>query len=198
MTIPVIPVYGWPGSPDWSAVLEQSPPYGGILIVTGANSGPGNEPDPALAERIQVATRLGWQCIGYVPLDQLRRPLIDVTRDITKWRSWYPEVRGIFYDETPLMPGTLEAMVMLEAAATRLAGPCVINTGVDVPDRWFSVLKKALIVEQENSGPQFNLTQPVNLRTVWLMHHSEGRTLPASVPYGYSILGAWHAHSITA
>jgi hypothetical protein len=145
----LLPGYTWPGNDAvWDRLLALPP---GIAVINPA-SGPGTSRSPLWTSRIAQLVERGWQLTAYVATHYLQRPLLDMTREVTAYRSWYPPVTGVFYDEWPSSGvGVLEAGVLLEQMATRLGGPCIVNPGVEVPGRWFGVLAKTIIVTYE--GP---------------------------------------------
>ena len=107
--IALVPTYIWPTDDDaFQRALSGYAP--GVAVLTGDNSGPGAAPSPDLAQRISWLHARGWASVGYVRLDYLRRPLLDIAADVAQWRSWYPAIGGFFFDECPTMKqGALEA-----------------------------------------------------------------------------------------
>jgi hypothetical protein len=153
--IPLVPTYIWPTDDDaFRRALTGYTP--GLAIVTGDNSGPGNVPSAGLAARIASLNAAGWAPIGYVRLDYMQRPLLDVAADVELWRTWYPNVAGIFFDECPTQPtGALQAAQALESLALDQLGHCVFNAGTSVDASWFAALARSVIVTFEGTAATY-------------------------------------------
>lgn len=185
MTKTLLPAYSWAGdSQAWSTILAMPP---GIAVINPA-SGPGTKADSTVAERVNELVALGWETVGYVSTQYFNRPLINVTAEVTRWRSYYPKVKGIFFDEIPTpATGVLEAALAYEGIGSRLGGTTVLNVGAPVDARWYSVLKHSIIVECENSRAVYGtLTfRSPHERSAHLVYASPG-SHRVSAPWGYS------------
>lgn len=108
----LVPIYP-SNSATWDEAAATIPPAGSVLILSMGSSqfdsvegGPGTGPNSQMVQRIRNAHANGWKVIGYVrtqpfpgaPENQ-RRNASFVRGDIDNFKSWYPEIDGIFYDE---------------------------------------------------------------------------------------------------
>lgn len=184
MTTTLLPAYPWEGDDvAFDAILAMPP---GIAVLN-PDSGPGAEFDPMVAHRRDQLLERGWEVVWYMRTDQLRRPLIDMTREVTLYRSWYARrwANGIFWDEIPPpQTGVLEALLPLEQIATRLGGRCIINPGAPVDARWFDVLQRSIIVTFEGYRTDYHPTGTAHVREAHITHSSDERSIVA--PWGYA------------
>lgn len=94
----VVPAYFHPAvaPDDWAALAAPSAPV--RLVVLNIASGPGDRPDPAFARVLAPLHRGGVAVAGYVDTDYGRRPACLVGADVARYRRWYPQVQGVFFD----------------------------------------------------------------------------------------------------
>ena len=153
--IPLVPAYIWPTDDDaFRRALTGYAP--GLAIVTGDNSGPGTAISAGLAARIASLGAAGWAPIGYVRINYMQRPLLDIAADVQLWRTCYPNVTGIFFDECATLPtGALQAAQALESLAFNSLSHCVFNAGTTVNAEWFDVLSRSVIVTFEGTAASY-------------------------------------------
>ncbi len=156
--IPLVPAYIWPTDDDaFRRALTGYTP--GLVIITGDNSGPGTAPSAGLAARIASLNAANWARIGYVRLNYLQRPLINISADVELWRTWYPNVTGIFFDECATqLTGALHAAQALESLVLAYLGHCVFNAGTTVDAGWFGALPRSVIVTFEGTASTYATT----------------------------------------
>ncbi len=108
----LVPIYP-SNSATWDQAAATIPPAGSVLILSmgssqfdGVEGGPGTGPNSQMVQRIRNAHANGWKVIGYVrtqpfpgAAENQRRNASFVRGDIDNFKSWYPEIDGIFYDE---------------------------------------------------------------------------------------------------
>lgn len=182
MTSTLIPAYPWEGDDETFDKIYAMPP--GIAVMN-PDSGPGTAHDPMVTRRCDELTARGWELVGYVHTDWLRRPLLDMTAEVTRYRYWYPAIAGVMWDEFPgPATGVLEAALMLEGLSTRLGGQCVFNPGVPVDDRWFDVLERSIIVTFEGYRADYHPIGVAHEREAHITHSSDDRWIGA--PWGYA------------
>lgn len=97
----IIPLYSYPRPGAWDAVIaaKKAYPKVPIMAVVNPNSGPGWSADSAYMTSIAQLINAGIKVIGYVPTGYGTRPAADAQADMKRWRSLYPAVTGIFFDE---------------------------------------------------------------------------------------------------
>lgn len=185
MTTPLVPAYIWPtDSAAWDRALAGPP---GIVVVTGADSGPGPVRSQALADRIAQCVARRWQPIGYVPVGYLGRPIGAVARDVERWREWYPQTAGIFFDEYP--SADVDAVPMLAAAAARVGPRLVLNAGTSVGEALWRATwpSRAIVVTYEGPAAAYDpASVQTHARAAHLVHHA-----PAAPRWPRGLGWAW-------
>jgi hypothetical protein len=96
----MVPLYTYPGG-TWDAVISTKNAHPDLPIAAIVNpaSGPGSSKDSNYASGIAELKDAGVMVLGYVSTAYTGRDLNAVKSDMDKWRSWYPDVQGIFFDE---------------------------------------------------------------------------------------------------
>ena len=113
----IIPAYEWPDKTDpsnmWPKMASAAKKLGKKLIIAAnANNGPGETISATYADAIRTTTLEGAVIIGYVATCYGNQSNPDPGRslcpktegkiqvDVDRWYAFYPEVQGIFYDQT--------------------------------------------------------------------------------------------------
>jgi hypothetical protein len=107
-----VPLYAKPDLEDqdgvWNSIIEAKEKHSQVpfLITINPASGPGQERDLTYVNAIDELREAGIENIlGYVPTDYASerngRNLADIKNMIDSYRTWYPEVNGIMFDEVP-------------------------------------------------------------------------------------------------
>ncbi len=102
----LVPAYFYPageGLAAWKALVEAAAKVPAVAIAN-PDSGPGKRVDPNYTEVFRLAKGSKLAVIGYVTLSYGKRPLSAVKADVDSWLHFYPDVRGIFFDEQPSAP----------------------------------------------------------------------------------------------
>jgi Spherulation-specific family 4 len=111
------------------------------VIVMNPGSGPGPGPDPAYTKGIDQVQSRAQDVIGYVNTredDDSLRDLNTVKREVDRYYSWYPRIRGIFFDqmsnneETKPYFQDLYQHVKGKAPTSRVVG----NPGINADTSW--------------------------------------------------------------
>ncbi|HLK90514.1 MAG TPA: spherulation-specific family 4 protein, partial [Polyangia bacterium] len=97
----IIPLYTAPTDPSWSAVAaaKAAHPSVPVLAVVNPANGPGAASSADYAAGISKLTAAGVKVIGYVHTLWGKRPAGELQTEMGQWKSWYPGVSGIFFDE---------------------------------------------------------------------------------------------------
>ena len=88
-----------------------------ILAIVNPNSGPGTAALSDYLAGISQLTAAGVKVFGYVHTSYAARATAEVQAEIGRWRSLYPGVTGIFFDEMAKDPGNESYYKGLTAAA---------------------------------------------------------------------------------
>lgn len=96
----LVPLYEKPGS-SWDTVIQAKNAHPAVPIIAIINpaSGPGSSQDPKFVMGIQKLQASGVTVIGYVDTAFTARSSSEVKADIDKYKSLYPSINGIFFDQ---------------------------------------------------------------------------------------------------
>ena len=131
----LVPAYFYPhgdGLRDWKRLIEAADRVP-ILAIVNPASGPGQGVDPNYSEVFRLAKRSQITLIGYVTLGYAKRPAPDVKAEVDRWRSLYPDIRGIFFDEQPSGPEHVAFATECFAHARRSIAGATLVTNPGVP-----------------------------------------------------------------
>jgi len=97
----------------------------------------------------------GCVVVGYVSTSYAKRPEADVRKEVDRWRTLYPRIHGIFFDE--MVYEDTEAGARYQAALSRYAHeagcwPTIANPGADTPGRYFAAHAADVIVVHEGNA----------------------------------------------
>lgn len=97
----IVPLYSYPTTSYWAAIIaaKNSHPTVPVVAIVNPNSGPGTSVDSNYTTGIANLQAAGITVIGYVYTSYGSRAQADVQDDINAWKSFYPSVTGIFFDE---------------------------------------------------------------------------------------------------
>lgn len=137
-----VPAYFYPageGRVLWNRLLagsKQTP----IVAIANPDSGPGKAVDANYRELIREAQSTPLQIIGYVTHSYGKRPVSAIKGEIDSWLYFYPEIRGIFFDEQSSQPGEAAAALEVFAyARSRISGGTFVsNPGVPCAREYLS------------------------------------------------------------
>jgi hypothetical protein len=96
----MVPLYTYPGG-TWDTVAQVKRAHTDVPIVAIVNpaSGPGFSKDSNYESGIANLKSAGVTVLGYVSTAYTNRDIAAVKSDMDRWKSWYPAVDGIFFDE---------------------------------------------------------------------------------------------------
>lgn len=103
--IPLIKIA--PNASDWMqlASLAQRHPYNDVIAIVNPSkdsrgiSGTGS-PSAEFANGINYLVNAGVRIVGYVNTDMHAKTIASVMDEINKWFDWYPNVSGIYFDDS--------------------------------------------------------------------------------------------------
>jgi Spherulation-specific family 4 len=159
----LVPAYFYPsgdGLKDWKRLLDAAAKTP-IAAIVNPDSGPGKRRDPNYKELLRLAKGSKITLVGYVTLSYGQRPLSAVKADVDSWLLFYPEIRGIFFDEQPsqaeLAPFALESFAYVR---TKLGGGLMVtNPGVPCAREYLTGrdAPTACLFEHETGFERFRL-----------------------------------------
>lgn len=97
----IVPLYSSPSSGHWASVIaaKKAHPRVPMMAVVNPGNGPGSEVRSSYSTGIPGLVSAGIKVIGYVWTSYGQRPAAEIEADINRWKSMYPAVTGIFFDE---------------------------------------------------------------------------------------------------
>ncbi|OJH42455.1 spherulation-specific family 4 protein [Cystobacter ferrugineus] len=97
----IVPLYIYPSPGAWAPLIEgkASHPTVPVLAIINPDTGPGVAIKPEYATSISELADAGITVLGYVHASYSQRDASVVREEISRYRSFYPEARGIFIDE---------------------------------------------------------------------------------------------------
>ena len=107
----LIPAYFSPSqTAAWDQVKTAAARVKVSAIINPSN-GPGTSRNASYAALVTSANNSGVIMIGYVFTSYGARSVAGVKADVDKYFSWYPEIKGIFFDEAQNTAGTGNAYI---------------------------------------------------------------------------------------
>jgi hypothetical protein len=149
----IVPLYSFPTQDTWSRVIaaKGAHPNVTIMAVVNPQNGPGSAQSADYVAGISQLVNAGIKVIGYVPTGHANRPFADVEADVGRWRGFYPDVTGIFFDEMSSQPGFEAYYKALSAHARGLGFDLTMgNPGTDTTPSYVGSVDVIFIYE--NSG----------------------------------------------
>ena len=172
----IVPLYTDPGDASWTAVVAAKSAHPAVTVVAIVNpdSGPGVRIDASYTSGITRLVAAGITPIGYVSTTYTARGEAAVKSDIDSWHSFYPNLKGIFFDEQSDKAGddTFYRDVSSYAKALGLAFT-VGNPGTNVPSSYVGALDVMLIYESKGLPALSSLAG-----------HAAARAQYGIIPYG--------------
>jgi len=160
----LIPLYSYPTDAAAEAVfgrlieLKRTYPTVPVCAIVSPASGPGAGPiDPNYVNVIDRLRGAGILMVGYVSTRYGKRPLAEVRADADAWRTRYPKVHGLFFDEMANTPdeATVRHYATLTAEAHAAGSwPVVANPGTATPSAFFArSAADVFVIHEEKTWP---------------------------------------------
>lgn len=96
-----VPAYYYPNGPGrehWDRLIATAG-RAPIVAIVNPNSGPGDRVDKNFAAVLKRARKANLDVVGYVGTQYTRKPLDRVKEEVDRYLKFYPEIRGIHFDE---------------------------------------------------------------------------------------------------
>jgi len=188
----IVPLYTPPTDGSWNVVAAAKLAHPRVPVVAAVNpaSGPGPSPDPGYTDGIAMLQAAGVKVIGYVHTSYGARPTPEVMGEIDRWKVFYPQIQGIFFDEQANQPGQEQYYRDLSQHAKAQGFAFTVgNPGSDSGESYVGALDTSLIYE--NSG-----VPPIDLLGGWHDNHPrEGfGVIPYATGLDHAFVKAAKAH----
>lgn len=155
----LVPLYTYPTHPSWTAIIAAKAKHPEVPVIAVVN--PSNGPGPGIsadyAAGIAKLRAAGIKVLGYVATGYAKRSEPLVKTDIDRWKSFYPGVTGIFFDEMANTAG-LEDYYRRQTSYARSLGLnyTVGNPGADTAPAYVGVVDMILVYENSGLRPLSN------------------------------------------
>ncbi|KAK7432309.1 hypothetical protein QQZ08_001256 [Neonectria magnoliae] len=161
----LVPLYIYPLEKAWEPLFDLALALPSVLFVTVVNpcNGPGDDALPDASYR-DVLHRLNSvpnvRILGYVHCTYGSRPVDAICADIDIYRAWNGSFRvdGIFFDEAPSDPNTLDFMTTVSdhtrstwQQSLDRPGLVIFNPGVVVQHAFFDAADWIVVFEQSQT-----------------------------------------------
>jgi hypothetical protein len=156
----IIPMYIYPTdaytNSSYNGLAQLKRKYRDIpfVVVLNPSNGPGTVTDGNYTLAINMLRGAGCIVVGYVSTLYTNRPIQDVESDISLWKSLYPNIQGIFFDEQS--DGTTDITAeqsyyesLVEHTKTAGLTYTIGNAGIIVDNSWYDIF--TIEIEWENS-----------------------------------------------
>ena len=174
----IVPLYTSPSHPSWTAVIaaKMAHPTVPVTAVVNPANGPGSAVNARVLAGISRLFSAGIRVVGYVATGYARVPEATVRADIDRWKAWYPQLGGIFFDEQARSAGQEDYYRRLSQYAKSLGLSFTIgNPGTDSAPSYVGILDTVLIYE---SGGLASMTKLAG----WHVNHDPSNF--GIIPYG--------------
>ncbi len=172
-----IPMYVDPSTSAslWTQVYAAAPTV--AFLVANPASGPGTALDATYTQAIASAHAAGQSVVGYVHTSYAMRPIAQVEADVDAWYSFYPDVDGIFVDETStdattVAPYYQPLFAHAKAEPGTRAHTVVINPGTMI-DESFMQAADVVVTFEDTYANYTNGSYPPN--PAWTANYSRWR-----------------------
>jgi hypothetical protein len=146
----IVPLYTSPSHESWNTVIaaKKAHPAVPVIAVVNPSSGPGRAVSASFTAGIARLQAAGIKVIGYVSTDYTNVPEAMVRADVDRWKQWYPQLGGIFFDEQSRTAGQEDYYRRLSQYAKSLGLSYTVgNPGSDSAPSYVGVLDTILIYE---------------------------------------------------
>ena len=148
----IVPLYTNPDHASWAALVtaKQAHPKVGIIAVVNPSSGPGSDLRADYTAGIAKLIAANIRVLGYVGTDYTANTPASVKADIDLWKTFYPNVQGIFFDEQSNKAEHVAYYRDLAQYAKTHGLPYTVgNPGADTAEAFVGALDMMLIYESD-------------------------------------------------
>ena len=131
-------------------MAKRAHPTVNVIAVVNPSNGPGGSQSSAYTSGIAGLVSAGIRVIGYVATGYGARSQATVQADIDRWKSFYPAVSGIFFDEQSNAAANVTFYRSLSQYAKGQGLTYTVgNPGTDTSESYVGVLDTMLIYESK-------------------------------------------------
>lgn len=169
----IIPFYIYPSNaftnPDYDNIINLAKTYPEVpitVIINNAN-GAGAAVDLNFSAAIKRLHGADIKILGYVDSSFTTIPLATVEAEVDKWKSFYPEVDGIFVDQQTNDDNAVHSQYYVDLTTyvhSKGFFPCIANPGSPTLERYFKEHTADVILTWENNYYPDEATQRGNFQ----------------------------------
>jgi hypothetical protein len=148
----IVPLYSNPSDAPWTAIVaaKQAHPSVTVRAIINPNSGPGDSKDPAYATGIAALDAAGIIVLAYVATTYAKKAPAAAQMEIDAYKTWYPGLKGIFFDEMSNKAGDEPYYQGLDYHAKGTGYAVTVgNPGAAIPASFVGTVDTILIYESE-------------------------------------------------
>jgi hypothetical protein len=148
----IVPLYTYPDDPSWAAIVtaRKAHPSVRVVAIVNPDNGPGASKDAAFTTGIAKLQAGNIQVIGYVATGYASHSLASMQAEIDEWKTFYPQIEGIFFDEQSDQAADVPYYRTLsQYAKARGLTYTVGNPGADTAEAFVGALDTMLIYESK-------------------------------------------------
>lgn len=180
----IVPLYSNPSDPPWAAIVAAKLAHPSVTVraIINPDNGPGASKDPEYVQGIAKLDAAGIIVLAYVATTYAKKTPAAAQGEISKYQSWYPTLKGIFFDEMSNTAGDEPYYQGLDYYAKGKGYTVTVgNPGTDTLASFVGTVDTILIYESEG------------LPTVGSLDVFSGQYNPKNfgvIPYGVPALDA--------
>jgi len=148
----IVPLYTDPGDVSWNSIVEakQAHPKVPVIAIVNPADGPGSSRSTAYTSGIAKLQGAGIKVIGYVATGYTANSIASVEAKIDQWKSFYPTLEGIFFDEQSDQAADVPYYrTVSQYAKSQGLSFTVGNPGQDTAEAFVGALDAMLIYETD-------------------------------------------------
>ena len=156
----LVPLYVYPSKEKlntWRLIEDAARAGRPMKVIINPDNGPGKKVSSTYAANIAKLAAAGadthhsaMTMLGYVFTEYGKRPIDEVKADVRKWREFYPQVTGFFFDEAASKPDKLAYYKEIcEYAKAKAGEECFIclNPGTVCDEGYMKIADCVVIFE---------------------------------------------------
>jgi hypothetical protein len=148
----IVPLYSNPSDPAWTAIVAAKLAHPSVTVraIINPNSGPGASKDPEYVTGIAKLDAAGIIVLAYVATTYGKKAPAAAQGEIAAYQSWYPGLKGIFFDEMSNTAGDEPYYQGLDYYAKGKGLVVTVgNPGTGTPASFVGTVDTILIYESE-------------------------------------------------
>jgi hypothetical protein len=146
----IVPLYTDPSDSSWNAIITaaEAHPTVHVVAIVNPSNGPGSSKSSGYTAGIAALQAANIKVIGYVATGYASHSIASMESEIDQWKSFYPTLQGIFFDEQSNATGDVaHYQTLSQYAKSQGLSYTVGNPGTGVPAAYVGAMDTMLIYE---------------------------------------------------